>query len=256
MAVSVIWDPVDGARASATFQGWEIERKALVTGLTPAYDMLVTATNAALADGGYSGLGASYGSALLPNTFLEEYQPELVSNSNDTVKVTFVFRQLVPQMTTDIGTSLSEETSCFDKDGKLVKVSYTPAGGTTKEQKCTFSKLMPESVITITRLETVSPGATSRAYAGKVNSGGWSRDPGAAPRTWLCVSINGQNRGTGIFLTTYQFAFREEGWDEKVFYLDPQTGRIPPDVLDNDTNAIKTVKKYKEANFNNLGLGA
>lgn len=250
----VKWDTIDGARGSASFRGWEIERKCRVTDLTPSPSILIDAVEEALADGGYSGIGAAY--AHLPNTFLEEWQPSLVSGTHNTVDISFVFRQLVPEMTTDIGTSLSQETSCFDKDGKLVKVSYTPAGGTTKEQKCTFSKLMPESVIIVTRLETVSPGATSRAYVGRVNSGGWSRDPGAPARTWLCTSISGQNRGTGIFLTTYQFAFREETWDEKVFYIDPNTGRIPPDVLDNDQNAIKTVKKYKEANFNNLNLGA
>lgn len=241
---TVVWNPIDSCSASLSVNGWEIERRCTVFDCTSSTDMLINAVTAA----GVS-LGTVYGYSLT-NCVCEEIHPQLRSGTQDIVDITYVYRQLVPSMETSLGTTLSQQDSCYDVNGNLVEVEYGD-----DSQKVIMPRLYAESTLRVSRIETSSPGAVSREYVGTVNDGSWSRDTGAAARTWLCLSITGQVRTGSYWLVTYEFAYRSNTWDEVVFYVDSTTGRIPGDATD-DGYAIKTVQLYEEKDFDDFSLGS
>jgi hypothetical protein len=57
-----------------------------------------------------------------------------------------------------------------------------------------------------------------------------------------------QTAATPKYRFTFNFEYREDGWDPTVVFIDPETGE-PPDGLV-DTEGVKTVTWYPTKNFN------
>jgi len=269
MANNLVIDIIDGTRGRLTVEGWELERVATVYGLTGTASAKIL--NATIVTGmpslgdahpGYSG------------AFLQEILPEALDD--DTVKLRLIYR--VPQLqrwqpsldTVEVGGTLSQvDTNKYisAQDGdditrSLISVQYAyPSDyeysqalqSKTVDQSGLVSKLIPEHSLIITKLEYTNPSPIAKNYIGTVNSGPWTLDLTADARQWLCTGIIGRSDDGGtIYKTTYSFQYREDTWDVTVTFIDPYTGRPPPDVVD-DTG-VKTLKEYKEMNFNNLPL--
>ena len=135
----------------------------------------------------------------------------------------------------------------------------------TAYQGGTTPQFQPTTTLTASRVESVSPGQKSKTYVGKVNSGTWSLDPGCLAREWLCTGIDGSSNDRGsTWNVTYSFEYKPRivdddrltGWDARVYYIDPDTGRPPSDCNsgDNKGEGYKVVQIYDEINFNALGL--
>ena len=160
---------------------------------------------------------------------------------------------------TRVGTSLRTVETNKDVNGHLLTVMLPG----TKDQSGTVNVERPISTIHVSRKEDTSPGAKSRAYAGKVNGRGQFRLAGGdvAARTWRCNYITGDSTDQGAsWQVEYEFEYDPHGWDKEVAYIDPETGRIPQELSEAGAGSIEQIfglvkfQVYEEANFNNLRL--
>jgi hypothetical protein len=249
------------ARARLTREGWEYRRKAIVYNLNitepvvSAHSRISAAYIELISDASRRCvIGDAHPDPQITDCYLEEVNPEAV----DQDKVTFELLYKPPdanesvgeeaESVIEVGASVIQVETNKNAAGNVMSVQY---GGST--QGGLVSKFVPQTTISVTRREFGSPGSKARNYVGKVNSSGWSLDPGAQARTWLCTSINGRSIGGGGYEVNYQFQYRDETWDETIVYMDPETGRPPNDVSDEE--GINTYIVYQTTNFNNVLAG-
>lgn len=253
MAITI--NIVEGERGRKTRRGWqERERLALVSRLDPlltGHAKLDAAIAALQADpDNRAGFGDEHPTS--SRVFLEELAPEAETSADVRIRMLYRVPEFSPSDTDDadlvieVGTSLSQITANTDANGDLMTVEYNGLS-----QSGSVSVYVPESTVRYQVRKSGSPGALSRNYVGKVNSGGWLADPGAAARTWLCTALGGvSDDGGDTFLVTAEFAYREDTYDETVVYIDPETGRMPDDIVDG--TGIVVFQVYTEANFNGI----
>ena len=261
MAVKI--DIIDGNRGRKTYQGWELERIAVVTGLTGTpHKKLIDAANTS----GVPSIGDGHPS--LSTCKLREIIPESVGK--DEVKLRLIYSQYVTSTsqwqptfdTIECGASIGQVETNKDIDDNVMWVQYTyPADYTknldyaskTHKQGGTIIRLVPESSISIVKQELFPPAEKARAFVGKVNATGWIIDPNAPARTWLCSGIVGRSTDGGVtYFVTYTFQYRPDTWDATILFTDPNDGK-PPDDLVAGTGS-KVYQIYEETNFNYLNL--
>lgn len=175
---------------------------------------------------------------------LEEMTPRALAP--DVIEWELVWRQhfATPSNTglIEVGSSVIEEQTNVDINGKALAVNYWGANvhdplwspGHNNAECRTISVPRPQPTINITRQETGSPGTKSETYVGSANAAGWTLDPSAPARTWLCTAIRGASKDGG---NTYQvqYAFQKKmvgTWDRRIEWIDPSSG-CPP--IDYDT---------------------
>lgn len=95
------------------------------------------------------------------------------------------------------------------------------------------------------------PGDLTRNFTNKLNDGPWVLDTGAVARTWHCVDISWEPEDMGrtppLYRFTASFSFNPDGFDPQVVYIDPETGRPPPGLVEGQ--GYKTIEWYEEADF-------
>lgn len=110
-----------------------------------------------------------------------------------------------------------------------------------------------------------NPWQNVRPWIGAVNIGPWGFDPTAQPRTWIVSAVPykliNQQFTPPLYNFTYQLRHRFDGWDPIIYYIDPETGQPPPDLMvepgpyDPDADpppGLRRVPWYPEMNFNLL----
>jgi hypothetical protein len=173
---------------------------------------------------------------------LEEYS--INADSPSCFEMNLIYRGGPQLGLIETGASASEESTNLDYQGKLIKLTYGD-----KEQSGTVQKLVPSRYWKTKRTINYDPKYEIKTYPGKVNAPGWSIDPSAAARQWLCMNIASNSVDGGkTYDVTYEFLFKDPDWDETLIYTDPDTGRPPVDAV--------PVKKqiYVEIDFNGLNL--
>ncbi len=111
------------------------------------------------------------------------------------------------------------------------------------------------SEISLSRIEnTANPLGISRFWTNSVNSGGWFADPGAPARTWLIADVGFEliNRGPAIPEWRFNYRLRNnpDGFDPQVVFIDPETGRPPPGLVQG--TGYKTILWHVALNFASL----
>ena len=134
-----------------------------------------------------------------------------------------------------------------------ISVTYTdPETEVEKEQGGFITKLNPQMTTTLARQTSVSPQSDAQQYVGRVNASVWLD---GAIGQWLCMAIIGRSSGWGqVWAVQYTFQFNEAGWlDQRLVYIDPNTGRPPEDVT--TSNGIAIIEDiYGAIDFNALQL--
>lgn len=278
-------DIIEG-KASFTFDGWNIERVFMVTGVTGnGYDKIINAMNTS----GVPALGSAHPSASLTDCYLREAIPTIEGKANDIVRIRLIYanatwpteRQQIN--TIEVGGALSQVQTNMDKEGNVITGSYfyptnypeddvrnwpnynpalnSGAGGAIIIASGLVTKLLPEHHIVKRIVEYSNPTLKAKLYLGAVNSGPWTLDIGAAARTWLCTQLEGVSNDGGLtWVVTYAFQHREDTWDGTYTFIDPRTGRPPADLgtYNNpgpeNTVGITTWQHYKLRNFSQLQL--
>jgi len=140
-----------------------------------------------------------------------------------------------------------------------------PPAEAEQTQSGVITVTSPQSSLLISRIEPgtylaeqsiitgpgTDPGLVSKQYVNKTNSVEWS---GGDPGTWLCENVSFDSNGMdGIaWLMTYEFRFREEGWDQDAVYIWRETGEPAPGLVDGEGR--KTIRIQGQINFENLGF--
>jgi len=259
--MAVLKDILDNPTGRFTFDGWTLERTAVVTGVTGSgHTKILNAMNTA----GIPALGDQHPSGA--DCYLREAIP--TADSSDIVRIRLVYadpanmshRQQLD--TIEVGGTLSQISTNKDRFGAIMYTSYDyPAdyeygddlAGKTIDQGGLASIFTPEHTKIKSRLEYSDPSTTAEDFVGAVNTAGWNLAPSALVGTWLCTGILGRSNDGGMsFVVTYSFQYRADSWATEIIFIDPRTGK-PPDDLVADTG-YKSYEHYNIMNFNYLGL--
>lgn len=147
-----------------------------------------------------------------------------------------------------------EETS--PGDGLFVSYTYPPTHdkypSQTKQQGGLIKVFEIQETIKIEGLyQTDSPRDISNKFMKKVNSIEWE---GGQPGTWMCMTVNHKqidyNSTPGRYRFFFTFEFNPAGWQPEVVYIDPDTGKPPPDVSrEGAPGGVETILYYRELDF-------
>lgn len=272
-------DIVSGAGATQTENGWELRRKAIVSGIPSGvvgYNRVLYAGQLLNANGSF--IGAQH--PALPTAYLK--QIDLNAVSPDMVEFSLTYRERTKARVV-FNSGLSSEPTNVDKDGNAITLSYkypsdyvdpvtgetSALAGQTVTQGGYVNKYIPDISFTYTREETLTPSqiiALKITYVGAVNTNGWNLfGTPQPPRAWLCTSITGDSDDGVNYNVSYSFSFRRNvtinnfnltvtNWQPwAVFVRDD--GKPAPDAAESETNnALKEIPVYEEIDFGPLNL--
>lgn len=257
-------DNIEGGQGSRKFDRngqiiWEYTRVATISDLSSSSDGDDIQADAVAAL--VSQEGGDIGIAYYPGRetcLLREFHTELISPS--VVRVHLVYRDIIfNPAQIEVGASLAQVETNLDKDGNKITLSYTyPVGykldankaGETITQGGFYTKLVPEATARYRRTELGSPLVKATQYVGRVNSGTFL---GLSAGYWLCTSIVGRSDDGGYsFDVNYEFQVRQDGWAQKLVYINPDTGLPPEDIV--DEVGAKTIDVYEDIDFDDLDL--
>jgi hypothetical protein len=258
--MAVITDIIEGHSGRYTFDGWQLERIFVVSGVTgTGHARLENALNTS----GVPELGDAHPTST--GSYLREAIPS--ADDSDTVRIRCIYatpgwessRQELG--TVEVNANLSQTETNVDRLGLDITTGYTyPADyayseklrSTYVEQGGMLSKLVPDLSITKSQVEYLDPQPKAKEYVGTVNNGPWSLAPSDASGTWLCTGIVGRsNDGGTTWLVTYSFQYRGDTWTSTAVFIDPHTGKPPADL---GAMGVVDYELYDLKNFNNLGL--
>ena len=133
----------------------------------------------------------------------------------------------------EVSTTLESATTNMDIDGNPIQVSKIVSDegsqtSTVETQGGTVEFQQPMIVVRYRRREPQSPGTKAKRFIGTINSGIVFGDP---IHTWLCTRIDGvSDDGGNSYNVSYEFQHNVDTWDATVVYIDPETGKSPPDI--------------------------
>lgn len=199
----------------------------------------------------------------IADLFLTRHSPSTIEDKTVEIRLRYERRdeQDSPEYARiDIGTSAHQDETDFRYDDagnkigiKVFKKDSSAPRTAEEEQGGVVPILAPKSTIVYRRRELGSPGAKSKEYGGKVNSGTWSLDTTAVAGNWLCTGINGSSVDGGkTYDVVYTFEYDARFWIERAFWIDPKTGKPNPDSAEGDGFLDCTI--YESIDFNGLNL--
>jgi hypothetical protein len=107
------------------------------------------------------------------------------------------------------------------------------AGTLSSEQGGTVSKLIPESTRVYTVREEVDGNSIARDFLGKLNDDVWQN---GIAGTWMLTGVTGERdnsqQSLPIWVNSYTFQFKSDGWDTEIFFTDSNTNEPIPDPAD------------------------
>lgn len=259
--MAVISDIIDNPTARFTLDGWAMERTLVVTGVTgTGHTKILNAMNTS----GVPALGTQHPSGA--DCYLREAIPTAIDSDKVSIRLIYAdptnmsYRQQLN--TIEVGGTLSQVPTIYDRLGVAMYTTYTyPADyefndkfkSVTVSQGGTANKFIPEHTIIKRRLEYANPSPLAIDFVGTVNMAGWNLATSALEGTWMCTGIVGRsNDGEVSWIVTYSFQYRFDTWATEMKFIDPHTGKEPPDLVLN--TGIKYYELYTIMNFNLLGL--
>lgn len=251
--ISDLIEDLEGSEVEGFFDS--ATRKFLATG--------AAATDAQILTEAFGAAGVPSAGAFFPgntNLVCVGRRVRLVRNSNRNVEIICQYQRLGTTRSGFIfsgSTSLSQEVTQLDRNGNQVFVSHTwPAydedfPNQTHIQGSDTAVLAPQATLTATgQLQVAFPDMVGNLWVGSMNSTFWA---GADPYSWLCtrVDFSPLQVGFGQFRWwefTFEFQRRQGGWIPRVFFIDPRTGKPPPNLVPGV--GYKPVDWYGSLNFN------
>lgn len=203
-------------------------------------------TNAAIILEAYAASGIPIAGEWFPgntNLVCTGRRVELLPGCNRNVKIVCQYVRLGMTKSGFIfsgSTQLGQVNTQLDKFGNQVYVSHTWAGddndwpSQTHLQGMDQSLLIPQSTLTATgQLQVAWPDQVARVWAGSMNSTYWSGSPATY---WMCTRVDFSGLDVGLgrlrwWEFTFEFQFSPAGWQPRVFFVDPRTGKPPSSLV-------------------------
>jgi len=262
MATELTVELIEGTRGRLTEEGWELTRKAIVSGFDAEMsgdEKIVAAAYAtgmpSIGDEHPAFAERAYGT--YTTAYLVAITPEAITSDAVTLNLTYkggyTGGSHIGIASTGAVTQTETNLDCWDN---LIVVEYeypsdykynAALAGQTIEQGALVPMLTPEYSMSVTQDQDHAPYALQDDYVGTINSMNWQSS--GDQYKWLCTGITGYKRGTR-WTVTYSFQYKKNGWAADVVFIDPHTGKPPEDLVDGV--GYKSVHIYPEANFNNL----
>ena len=154
------------------------------------------------------------------------------------------------------GSSLQQQEVGRNNAGALMKVGYTPSGGTIQYASVTAQKQTPQFIYRVSRRETSAPVAKAMANVGYVNTDTFKT---MAAGTVLCSRIEGNSNDEGLsWIVEYEFIYNPQGWLFGGWYVD-ENNQVPSDAANGgdiytDGNGYKVFAIYPTVAFSGMGL--
>ena len=265
--MAIVWnfDLLEGNSGDLTIAGWSIDMIGVATGYTgPAEGNIY----AAITDPstGCPQIGAQH--PRNPQALLRRIQ--IVAFTPEDVRALFQYRDVFSVANLSVGATLNQSETNTDFAGGLIGVEYTypddylldpSLAGKTVKQGGLIAKDLPTMSRRYVIKSTINPEQLAADFVGKCNSVVWKGFP---IYSWRCDSITGDSADFGItWTTTLIFQYKRgnpqpgnpgqfEGWGERAYFIDPQTGK-PPDDLEEGVG-VRNVDTYEQIDFNQLGI--
>lgn len=266
MAQTIHLDIIEGNLGKYGADGWEFTRIAKISGIDVhasgsvygKQGQVITAVEALIASVG--DIGAAHPST--SSSIISEFRPK--SASDEVVEIEIIYKPWAAgdSSEVEVGTNVQQTETNKDVNGDLIVLEYTypddyvqdsKKAGQTIQQGGMISFQKPTSYKVFTKTESSDPSVKARTYVGTTNLLGWTKDPTAAAKTWMCKGIVGRSQNGGsTYRVTYTFEYREDTWDETSIFINPDDGKPPQDLVDG--TGIVTVDNVETLNFNNLNL--
>lgn len=241
---ALLEDIQNGNGGRLTAEGWEFTRIALVTGLT---GLGASKIRAGTQVSGFPAIGDSHPD--VPEAKLVDVAGE--AESTQVVRYVLTYREKGVTPTIRVGSALGQVTTNLDKDDAELVVEHNG-----KSVIAEASVLRPEMNISLEiQIDDGDlpdePGEIAKDFVGKVNEAGWTIDPTADEGTWLCTSIEWESPDNGAtWIGRFEFQFRAEGWGQRIYWIDPESGRPPADLVEG--TGVIDAEFHALADFNAL----
>lgn len=172
---------------------------------------------------------------VIPNVNVISYTPTPQGNTAAIVTIRYV--NIQPQLIIRGGCGLKVEETDMDRSGNPVVVSnYNPSATPPVSQAQAIvlggshKVLRPDATIVIQRIRPstvfggIDPLAQQAAFVGRTNS---TVTLGAAVGTMLCENCGFDNDGFGnvAWRMQYEFRYDPRGWNTRVVWVNPETGK-------------------------------
>ena len=149
-----------------------------------------------------------------------------------------------------VGATVQSKTLTVDANNNTMWLYYTkPDGSFDARIVGEVEVQLPQVALKFSRREVNSPEYNAIRFVGTVNNGFWHGQPA---RRWLCTRIEGTSTDGLYYQTDYEFQLTLGGWDATLYYIDPATNEVPPDVIPG--NGITTFQVYPSSNFGELNF--
>ncbi len=267
---TVNWNLIEGETATLNREGWTATRGIIVSDIGSSYEGQEKIYR------GFQSLGVEIGERhpTYPYSYLQSVSGTALSSDIVKYDLTYEPMKNVPPEITVSGKLASVQTN-LDVSGDPITVSYTfPSdykhdpnrANQTDTVTKQLNKSIPSATITVKRREIITGSQLAERalyYEGTVNNSGWNIRPYDDANTWMCSTIDGQLAGYildgslyYVYDTVYVWEYQSEGWNQKIIYVDPNTGDpVPPDAEGNyppETN--KEVILYPQIDFSPLTI--
>lgn len=164
----------------------------------------------------------------------------------------------------EVGGTVQEESTNFDKDGNLMEVTHRYVDLDNKpiliddgtgnqiakvgKAPAEVNKQIPMMVKKFSRKEIGDPSLKAQDFLGSVNS---TPVFNATARKWLCTRLDGiSDDGGETYNVNYEFQLNLSTWDVTIVFIDPDTNQPPIGLIEGE--GIKVFKVYREMDFNIL----
>ena len=229
MAISVKEDLVQGTTVESTLTQQTLTRVFLVQGLSSvaADAQALEAEGAQDSETGFTIPAMGDAHPVKPELIVSKITVQAWGNGAFKVTVMYRYRVLPAAFLQSFRASFKQVIQHQDVNGVLATVTYTPTGGSAIKQVADLKGLQLSATLSFELMQTQSPESLTTSVSGYVNSDLWR---GYEPRTVLSLPVSGTTEDGVYYKNTFSFAYNPETWDEFAFYIDPSTGKVPPDV--------------------------
>ena len=267
---AVTLDLIDGHHAELTKDGWEIDRIAIVSGVTGDGHSKVLLASAVA---GMPTIGSPYPGRTICKCVRKTL--DAVTSEEVRFRLTYSDRG-VSEFGSSTETlqgdcSLMQTETNVDRNGNLMPLYYTypdtypfsdKLSHKTEEERTHHYNaeavfLAPQLTLSLSKVLTYNPASIARDYVGTVNAGGWAGDFAAPAGYWMCTRISWTSKDQGTtFDTVFSFAYNPKSWIVRLAYVNRHTGQHPGDLATNPSApySILNAELYQIKNFNAIGL--
>lgn len=260
--MGIEFDQIEGTTITRSSKGLELQRNAIVTGLSGSPDVIIYN---ALQEPGVPNQGDSHPS--IPDLYVTNVTATPLENSNTQAWLIITYgppnaTTYVPNETNpaqiETGATIVQRQTNLDRFGDLITVTYSNPDKLDANNQpfedtivATVELQEPQVYLRLSRKEPEDPELKASLFVGTTNLTPFRGD---GPFKWLCTAITGSSPNGGLdWDVRYEFQRNPSDWRIDVVYVDPETGNPPEDIIEGN-GLVRNIEVLGLADFGALNL--